>query len=375
MRIGILTLPQETNYGGILQAFALQRVLRDMGHEVLTIDRHNRRGYPSFSAHLAGYTKRLLLHYLAGKKTITTKWNPHVTAEDYAKASAETQRFIDQNIKLTRKVFSDELDAIEKEYSFDAYVVGSDQIWLDYYCPESFLSFVHRPEARRVVYAASCGRASFFNNEAKVQQCCELVKQFDGVSVRENYLVALCKERLGIDAQWVLDPTMLLRPNDYMAVSENKVGSKPIVFSYVLDAEKDKERLVETVARVKGCPIVNGNRVMTVCTDVSKAFPSVEDWIWNINRSSFVVTDSFHGTVFSILFNKPFISIGNKKRGTARFQSLLSMFGLENRLLTSYDEDIILDLIHRPIDFTEVNRTIDLERRKSIQFLTETLAI
>lgn len=137
MKIGILTLPQETNYGGILQAYALQHTLRGMGHDAITIDRHNRKEYPSWWIHFAGYCKRIIQHYLEGKN-VTTKWNPIVSPEEYAILSSETQRFIDRNIKLTKRVFSDELADIENEYQFDAYVVGSDQVWQEYYCPASF---------------------------------------------------------------------------------------------------------------------------------------------------------------------------------------------------------------------------------------------
>ncbi len=196
MKIGILTLPQETNYGGILQAFALQRVLRNMGHDVLTIDRHNRREYPSFGCHIAGYMKRLAQHYLQGKKNVSVKWNPFLSSDEYDRISKDTQKFIDRNIRLTRRVFSDQLAEIDKEYRFDAYVVGSDQVWLDNYCPESFLSFVSRANVTKLVYAASCGKKSFFDNPAKLKVCRELVKDFKSVSVREEHLVALCNVSL-----------------------------------------------------------------------------------------------------------------------------------------------------------------------------------
>lgn len=372
MKIGILTLPQETNYGGILQAFALQRVLRNMGHDVLTIDRHNRREYPSFGRHIAGYLKRLVQHYLQGKKNVSVKWNPFLSSEEYDRVSKDTQKFIDRNIRLTRRVFSDQLAEIDKEYLFDAYVVGSDQVWLDNYCPESFLSFVSRTGVKKVVYAASCGKRSFFDNPSKLKICRELVKDFNGVSVREEHLVNLCKERLGIDAQWVLDPTMLLTPDDYIGVSEPAAGDEPVLFSYILDSSGDKDSIVQSLAKMLNVPVVNGNRAGAAVTGKDKSFPTVDAWLRNMSRARLVVTDSFHGTVFSILFNKPFVTIGNARRGMARFQSLLGRFGLQSRLINPESLDY-MQIAGEPIDFSRVNEIIASDRVKSLSFIEKAL--
>lgn len=369
MKIGILTLPQETNYGGILQAFAMQRVLRSMGHDAMTIDRHKRKEYPSLKVHIAGYCKRLFQHYLQGKN-VSVKWNPFISDQDYKAVSENMQTFINRNMKMTRRVFPDQLAEIDEEYKFDAYVVGSDQVWLDYYCPNSFLDFVKRPNVVKVVYAASCGKKSFFNSPSKISVCKELVKSFKGVSVREEYLLALCCEKLGIEAQRVLDPTLLLDRSDYLEATECNVDSKPIVFSYILDHSPEKDGLVTSIAAHKNLLVVNGNR-----NDSGKnaVFPSVDDWIQNINRSEFVVTDSFHGTVFAILFNKPFVTVANVGRGLARFESLLGIFGLKERLVKEFDKERILKIADKPIDFSEVNQIIIDEREKSKSFIKNCL--
>ena len=122
-----------------------------------------------------------------------------------------------------------------------------------------------------------------------------------------------------------------------------------------------------------GLPIVGGNR-LGESQNGTDLYPSVDNWIHNLNRSRYVITDSFHGTVFSILFNKPFISIGNQKRGIARFKSLLEQFGLEDRLVVDFDEDIILERIQHKIDFSVVNGVIQKERLKSLNFLVNALA-
>ena len=213
---------------------------------------------------------------------------------------------------------------------------------------------------------ASCGKKSFFNNPSKVAVCKELVKSFNGVSVREESLLQPCKEKLGIEAKWVLDPTMLLAPDDYLSATECCVEHCPIVFSYILDRSSEKDDVVNAIAKKTGYSVVNGNRV---AGGSDKVFPSVDDWIQNINRAAFVVTDSFHGTVFSILFNKPFIAIGNVNRGMNRFLSLLGMFDLQERLVMNIVPEDLMNLVDKPIDFGAVNLKLSKEREKSLGFL------
>lgn len=377
MKIGILTLPQETNYGGILQAFALQHTLRKMGHEVMTIDRHNHRGHTAFLPQMGGCVRRLFRHYLLGDP-VTTRWNAAMTDEEYGIISQHTQKFIDRNISLTRQIYSEQLSEIEQEYRFDAYVVGSDQVWLEKYCPASFLDFVKRPGVVKVTYAASCGSHSFFDNSAIVSQCKTLACQFSGISVRERHLISLCKERLRVDAHWVLDPTMLLSPQEYMSSIRADDSQQGKVFTYILDRTPEKNRIVGAVAERLGQQVVEGNSALPFDpsrqTDINKCiFASVDDWLNGINNASFVVTDSFHGTVFAILFNKPFVTIGNRKRGMARFESLLGLFDLEQRLVFDNGIEQVNKLLTMPIDYEQVNAVLRQKRTESIEFLKNSL--
>ena len=175
MKIGILTHPLKTNYGGLLQAFALQKVLMDMGYDVLTIDRHAKGGYKSFPHHCVNYVKRLK-EYFWDKKEVSIRWNHLVSDGEYREISRHTQSFVDRNIRTTRKVYNNELKDIDKEYLFDAYVVGSDQVWLPSYCPGSFLDFVDRDNVVKLFYAASCGKQSFAVDERLKEECKKLAR-------------------------------------------------------------------------------------------------------------------------------------------------------------------------------------------------------
>lgn len=376
MRIGILTHPLETNYGGVLQAYALQKVLRDMGHDVLTIDRHNKNEYPSFARHVLSYGKRLILRSLC-KEDTSVCWNPFISTDDFKYISRNIQAFIDKHIHLTRFVYSSELAAIDKEYVFDAYVVGSDQVWLPSYCPNSFLDFVERKDVLKLFYAASCGARSFADDENVKKECIRLVKDFKAVSVREEKLKHLSSNILGVNAEWVLDPTMLLEKQDYFSLSGTCYSGSKYLFTYILDKNNYKFDLATSLAQEKELSIRHGNvdtyYVKKRGLDIDRCvFPSIESWLDGYFHSDFVVTDSFHGTVFSILFNKQFVVIGNPQRGMDRFKSLLGLFGLENRLITSKSE--ALSISCEMIDFTDVNCQLMKLREKSKIFLCSNLS-
>lgn len=378
MKIGILTLALETNYGGILQAFALQKVLRDMGHEVYTIDRHNRRAYKSLKANILGYVKRNIQRYLQ-HKNVPVCWNPFVTDEVNRIITSKTRDFVARNMNMTRECWSDELAKIDKEYKFDAYVVGSDQVWLPAYYPTSFLSFVKRPNVIKVVYAASCGRKSFLDVEGAKENVAKYVKDFSGISVREDALVHQTAKYLGVTPIHVLDPTLLLTPNDYLNASLDNVGTHPIVFSYILDMNEEKSELAKSISKKLSLPLVEGNTscpyVKSKEADVTKCiFPPVDNWIRNLQRAEFVVTDSFHGTVFAILFNKQFVTIGNEKRGIGRFRSLLNLLELKDRWITDMGTIDIDSITNAVVDYESVLSILERERKASLSFLQKALA-
>lgn len=370
MKLGILTLPLEINYGGILQNYALQRALCKLGHEAITIDRHNRVGYPSFARHLMGYSKRILQHYLR-HRNVTVKWNPFLSEEEFKKLTENTQRFINKNINLTYKVYSDQLEKIDHDYQFDGYVVGSDQVWLNYYCPDSFLSFVKRKNVKKVIYAASCGKRSFFNDDKLVRECSELAKSFNGISVREKSLVSKCESELGVSAEFVLDPTLLLTPEEYKELLSEKMNDEAIVFSYILDNNNKKQQVVSSVAGLLNLPIVSFN--CDVPDRIVTPQHSVEEWINNIMRANFIVTDSFHGTVMSILFNKQFITICNESRGSGRFESVLNLFNLKSRIIDDSNAFDLREMINSAIVYDKVNEIINKQRAKSVAFILNSL--
>ena len=230
-----------------------------------------------------------------------------------------------------------------------------------------------------MAYAASFGVAEWEFNKEQTKECSKLVKLFDAVSVREDVGVGLCREHLGVEPELVIDPTLLLEKEDYIHLIETTetVGSTGDLFCYILDSNNRIESVVQDIERK--CSLVSfqvnsakNNLALIKGDDIANyIIPSPIRWLRAFMDAKMVFTDSFHGCVFSIIFNKPFWVVGNKERGNARFDSLLKMFGLEGRM-------IALDELHSAELFTEIDwkrvNTIKKEwQEKSLRFIQSNL--
>ena len=332
-KVAILTQPLGPNYGGILQAFALQHVLREMGHQPITIDRS---GSPARLRALASLAKGGLL-WMAGRQRRIRRWPSPKESEIICR---HTNRFVSEHIATSVPISTtDQLrNYVEKE-DFGAFIVGSDQVWRKAYSPcmpNYFLDFLPEDShAKRIAYAASFGISNWEFTEAETQLYSRLAKRFDLISVREDSAVGLCREHLGVEATHVLDPTMLVDRSVYeeLAMSRYAHPSKGDLFCYILDRTPEKSRLIRETADEQGLTpfeiLPNEYRSLPPRADLSMVvMPPVEQWLRSFMDAKYVITDSFHGTVFSILFEKPCIVIQNASRGNDRFQSLLKMLSV-----------------------------------------------
>ena len=373
MKVGILTQPLSNNYGGLLQNYALQQVLKGMGHEVSTIKWETPKVSP-----LHRYLWRIklfLLSVMGSKEYSLTKKERDIILQ-------HTHRFVRNNISICNRVARsiDDFKEIAQQEHFDAIVVGSDQVWRPRYnsfIGSMFLDFLGNSKVLRVAYAASFGTDCWEFTPEMTTRCRELAQKFNMITVREKSGVELCRDYLGVEAKQVLDPTMLLNREDYqdMVFSEKDSISTGTLFHYILDPTEEKRQLIERVAKSQGMtPFTimpkyqNENRTRhNVKSHIEDCvYPSVTSWLRGFMDAEMVIVDSFHGAVFSIIFNKPFWVIANEERGNARFDSLLSLFELEDRMVT-YCEEIDWN---KPIDWEMVN-----EKRKSEQIRCKDLLI
>lgn len=359
MKIAILTQTLRYNYGGILQNYALQKVLRDLGHDPTTIDRQNERSLLSRAAYYAWVPFRI---YVQKKGRPIT---PPVSRRRFLRETAALRRFIKENIQVT-----DIIPNTKRLRNFDCspygcMIVGSDQVWLSKFGTSTFFGFVPENSGiKRYAYAASFGSAEWRFSKALTEECRRLAQKFNGISVRENSAVRLCREHLGVDAVHVLDPVFLLSPEDYNSLVESRPRRiDKFIMTYVLDSSGQKEETIRSVSEATGM------RTVSYTTEPGKAVRPIEDWISGFRDAAFIITDSFHGTVLSILYNKPFITICNARRGADRFHSLLGLTGLEERLIEPYETGRAVELASREIDYDRVNTVLGQERAKSMDFL------
>lgn len=348
MRVGIVTQPLATNYGGILQNFALQTVLKRMGNEVWTLDIYKY----TWSDYLL-YLGISLVKKILGKKCKFPK-----TPIRRAHEETPLRKFVHKNISLTtpRTKFFDK--TIVEKYDLEAVVVGSDQVWRPLYngkIEDSFLDFIDGKDIIRIAYAASFGSSNWEYTLEQEQKCSELLKKFNVVTVREDSGVTLCNQYFKVDAKHVLDPTLLLDSHDYSLLCDYIDIKAPFVFAYLLDATDAIKNEIKSFAESKGLPyliVSAGNHI--------KSTDSVESWLANFRDASYVITDSFHGTVFSIIFKKDFYVLGNEDRGNDRFNSLLNCLDLKDRMINGKINSKSM------IDWTMVYKNLDIHRKMSL---------
>lgn len=386
MKIGILTLPLHTNYGGLLQAFAVQKVLRDLGHEAVTLN----IAYKS-KVSLPMQLKYFITTFI-GALIGRCKWNQI----NFPFNTLERNKLVLKHLFLPfmKKVMTispevstyEEIRAYSMEQGFDAYVVGSDQVWRLEYCPNIgwyFLDFLdEKSKAKRIAYSASFGVDNWMFNPVQTDVLVSLARKFSAISVRESSGVTLCKDYMKVNAVQLVDPTMMLTPNDYLKLIEldveNTTPTPGEIFCYILDDSDCKRNIISEIEQASNYVSYKMTSHINIPPYASASYTRthapkpVAQWLRAIYESQLVVTDSFHGVVFSILFHKPFIVLKNKERGIARIETLLNTFGLKDRMCScdSFNNSLLFD----NIEWQCVEAILIKQRQIACSFLKSALS-
>lgn len=370
MRIGILTHPLWDNYGGILQAWALQQVLLRRGHKVETFCITS--GRSSLPRMVLIGIKRLFLNMKEhGDVPAFYELNKYLHDK---KTDSQLLRFIKNNIHLHRIPSAKRIP----EDLYDALIVGSDQVWRKKYinnlvCQTNDISdaffYNIKKDIIRIAYSASFGVDIWEYDKSETKKIKEALSRFSGVSVRELSGIDLLKNNVEYSAVAVLDPTMLLGKEDYIKLIKDSSFTPnldaPTVVSYILDKSKFKASLIRDVCSSRQIKNIELKK------DTSDGIKlSIAEWLYYITNASIVITDSFHGCVFSIIFGKPLIFIKNEGRGNARFDTLIKHFGIENNLVTETTSFDLFKDYSLPKDLPE---KISELRQKSLDFLFSNL--
>ncbi|MBZ0326147.1 MAG: polysaccharide pyruvyl transferase family protein [Altibacter sp.] len=366
-KIGLFTMPLGTNYGGILQLVALQYFLNQQGYETILINRR----YPS------SMVKRM------AKKIVET--NGIFDLKEIAfkkKISIELDRFKAKYIPSSTRPLYTEAALIKdtKKQQFDTVIVGSDQVWRIGYMQgiwqHAFLNFISKPETKKIAYAASFGNETWDYPKLS-PKISELLLKFDAVSVREDSGIAICKEHFGCaDVQHTIDPTLLVDDGFYRQFLKERADLHPTgIFAFFLDQDSQKRDIfeqLEKALRIKGTIFPIGKKISEYKRLRGYKKPRVEEWLYGFATADFVITDSYHGMLLSLVFERPFLAIANKKRGLARFTSVLKKLGLENRLMHEKGQ-LPLEILSKPINYEEVRTKLEIWRKESELFLINAL--
>ena len=336
MNIAILTHPLGANYGGILQAFALSTYLKKQGHSVCVINRQ-----PNLPL-LRRLIKRLLiaLHH--------PRYNdPHYR---------HLTQFVKKHINCTKPIWTPkQMCNYVKKNGINAVFVGSDQVWRHSfaisYGYNYFLDFVPNGVIR-CSYAASFGLDKWEYNDDQTSRIKRLLTDFNAISVREDFGVDLCNKYLSANAEQVLDPTLLLQAQDYASIISPRLEKDSYIFVYWLGTNENKQRALENIG-------TEGKKVVEIAPRGGDVLAPIEDWLSYIYYADHIITDSFHGCAFSILFQKQFTIFANDSGGNGRLQSLFTMLEINPE--------------SECIDYSSILDKLNFHRNKSYGFINKTL--
>ncbi len=349
--IGIVSNYYAGNFGGSLTQYALYNVLENMGYSCLMIER---------------------------------------PADSNGHADSETLKSIYLECPYKPKSMARQRETkyqmAELNNACDMFVVGSDQLF-QYSLFNSMgrmatLDWVNNNK-KKIAYAASYGHDFVWGDPDVLSEMSFFMRKFDAFSVREKSGVEISKEKFGVDAEWVLDPVFLCDVKHYYQLADKSERRLPehYIASYILDPSEDKAVILKRAEKKLGIKA----QIFSEFGDITRFTAplteagldvfqlKVEERLQLIRNCDFFISDSFHGTCFAIIMGKPFISIINKKRGGSRFESLLSMFGVPERLI--YDSSDLDDnlVIFNPVDYSKVNVILNKERRRSLNWLKDAL--
>lgn len=349
-KIGILTFqqPENKNFGAIIQAYAIVKLYEKLGLNAKLIN------YINYNLNL----KERILYFLEGKGF---------------------KRYSEKFLKLSNILITD-INEINKE--FDIFSVGSDQVWRPRWLQERikpyFLNFVEK-DKKKIAYAASFGVDIWEGKEQLTEEIRPLIKRFNHISVREESGIDICKNTFGINnVVCVLDPTLMINREDYQPILDDWKDKSHLKGKYIahmlLDDTEQLKNGSKNIAKYLGVKInyIKGKWKKILWKNYFK-YNEVSQWLTYLKDAELVVTDSFHCTVFSIIFHKKFVVVANPERGIARLETLLGKLGLEDRLFTNIDDVLKSGILDKEIDYKEVDEKLEAHRKYSMDFLKKAL--
>ena len=360
MKIALITMHAARNYGAVLQTYALQHILQLLGNEIVIINyKQDNQQLWSYMFHVnKKFRKNPFLRFAFVIKTVIPK----------IRTSVLFSKFISRNISISPIVRSG--SEITQKVKSDLYLVGSDQVWN----PQANdgldgIYFLDNCKGVKASYASSIGIYGLNNEEQQYMK--RKLQDFKRVSVREISSIPILKQ-LGIDAECVLDPTLLIDQDGWKRLATPISLGDNYLLVYYFGNANNIMYIAKKIAKERGlrvCRISVGFEKYKE-DDIVVRFVSPEQFVSLFLNTSFVITNSFHGTAFSVNFSKEFLCYPTTEHN-ALFDSILQMFSLEKRNLRELDENTLGDL--KPIDFVILQEKLHEQRKKSMGYIESIL--
>ncbi|MBW9203926.1 polysaccharide pyruvyl transferase family protein [Bacteroidales bacterium SW292] len=347
MKISLLTIWHERNYGAEMQIYATIRALRELGYEVEVVD-----------IRLSDVTKPSLKGRI-GK-----------CIEFFSPAEEKFREFWKRYIPTTKRYHSlEQLQATPPQA--DVYLVGSDQVWnpqlTKTLAPVFFLNF-GSDTIKRFSYASSFGTNTWEGNAELTKLAQKQLQKFEAVSCREANGIRILKDIFHINAAHVLDPTLLHK--DYRELTGMTKDQNTLVY-YPLSPFSELETFCKELAIATGKEYINCNEKKYLIGKIVWQRPGVEEWVKHIAEASLVVTPSFHGLAFSLIYHRQFIIVQNANGGkvNSRITNILETLGLSGRFFSSINDARKAKVWEQPINYNIVESKLQLLRDESYSFL------
>ncbi|WP_297249419.1 polysaccharide pyruvyl transferase family protein, partial [uncultured Brachyspira sp.] len=340
--VAIANMCFQDNYGGALTYYALHEIIKKLGFNPILIYDNN-------------------IQYVGNNNSVYDNINGGKFALKY--------------MNIGNSTFSKtELENISKQC--DTFLVGSDQVYryifhgdrIFYY----LFNFVNNSK-KKISYSSSFGIPYYEGDDENKLFFKYYINQFDDISVREDDAVDICKNVFNVNAVHVLDPVFLLDESYYnYLIYKSKLNIKhKYIGAYFRRGNTELDKYMDYISEKLNLPILKTGKIDNSNTEYDKDF-SIEDWLYMIKNCDFFISDSFHGTCFAMIFNKPFILIINNG-ARSKYESLIRMFELENRTVEHFEDIINNDNLFKEMDYSSINKIIDIEKTKSLEWLKNAL--
>lgn len=368
MKIGVITRHAVPNYGSLLQSYATQVVLEKMGYEAEIID------YIRNDERAENLSKTLVKGKKWDKNLITRMVYNAIQMPNYSKMYKKFELYRKDFLKVTKNTYENLEQLKENMPVEDVYCSGSDQIWgrigQDEYDKAYFLEFAKNKKC--IAYSSSFGKTEL--NETLDRNLNNLLKKYSKILVREKSAKEILEKHNIKNVEQVLDPTFLLSLNEWKKLADKADLKKKdkYILIYQLHANKEFNNYAKKFAKSKNMKLLRLSPSFYHIVRSGKLIylPTQYELLWYFINADYILTDSFHATVFSIIFNKKFIDILPLNKTGTRIESILNLFEIENRILKDYND---FYSIEKEINYNNVNEKLEEEKNKSLKLLKDAI--